>query len=285
MKAPDDARVRSALERILPGVADGARDLRLQPLGGGLEQRSVLIGVDGNQYVLRLHTGTATPLLDVAAEARVMRAAAAAGLAPRVIGADAESCALLTEYRAGAQPWTVPAARLAANIARAADLLRALHRVPATLPRFVAADVAEGYVARLAPAGRHELTLAEELVRLARGYDARYRADSLCHNDLVAANVLDDGGLALVDFEYAVCGAPVLDLASLAGMNDYTESQRGDLLTAYYGDPAPMTLAEFADVVRMVRLLAMFWALLGARRARDALDYLQLADHMARPLP
>ena len=285
MIAPDDARVRRALERILPDFAELASDCQWEPLDGGLEQRSFLIIVAGNRYVLRLHTATAVPLLDVAAEARVMQAAAAVGLAPRVIGADSECGVLLTEYRAGALPWTSAAARVPANIERAADLLRALHRVPVTLPPFAAAQIAQRYVADLAPSGRHELTLAEELLRLARSYDARYRADSLCHNDLVAANVIDDGGLALVDFEYAVCGAPILDLASLAGMNDYTESQRGDLLTAYYGQPAPVTLAEFADVVRMVRLLAMFWALLGARRARDALDYSRLADHMSRPLP
>ena len=155
----------------------------------------------------------------------------------------------------------------------------------APLPRFAATDIAERYVADLAAAGRRDVTLSEELARLARAYDGRYGADSLCHNDLVAANVLDDGGLVLVDFEYAVCGAPILDLASLAGMNDYTELQRRELLAApTIGEPVPVASAEFTDVVRMVRLLAMFWALLAAGRSREASGYLQLAEHLRQPL-
>jgi Ser/Thr protein kinase RdoA (MazF antagonist) len=258
--------------------------LQCERLAGGVEQRSFLVTVAAGQYVLRLRADAMAPLLDVVAEARVMSAVAAAGLAPRVIAADRESGALLTEYRPAATPWTPAEARAEANIGRAADLLRALHGVRATLPRFVAAEIAEGYVADLAAAGRRDVTLAEELARLARAYDGRYGADSLCHNDLVAANVLDGGGLVLVDFEYAVCGAPILDLASLAGMNDYTESQRRELLRAYYGERVPVTSAEFADVVRMVRLFAMFWALLAAGRSAEASGYLQLAEHMRQPL-
>ena len=58
----------------------------------------------------------------------------------------------------------------------------------------------------------------DELLTLARRYDARYAPTAFCHNDLVAANVLDDGQLALVDFEYAVRADPLLDLANAAGM-------------------------------------------------------------------
>jgi thiamine kinase-like enzyme len=284
LSAPDLAFVRSALRRLLPDVAQLPRGLHCEHLAGGVEQRSFLVTVAARQYVLRLRADAMVALLDIETEARVMGAVAAAGLAPRVIAADRETGALLTEYRPGATPWTPAAARAAANIDRAADLLRALHSVRATLPRFAATDIAERYFADLAAGGRHDVTLSEELARLARAYDGHYRADSLCHNDLVAANVLDGGGLVLVDFEYAVCGAPILDLASLAGMNDYTESQRRELLRAYYGERVPVTSAEFADVVRMVRLFAMFWALLAAGRSAEASGYLQLAEHMRQPL-
>jgi hypothetical protein len=46
----------------------------------------------------------------------------------------------------------------------------------------------------------------------------------------------------------------------------------------------PVTSAEFADVVRMVRLFAMFWALLAAGRSREASSYVQLAEHLRQPL-
>jgi thiamine kinase-like enzyme len=78
---------------------------------------------------------------------------------------------------------------------------------------------------------------------------------------LVAANVLETGDLMLIDFEYAARAAPILDLASLAAMNDFTNDDQRELLRAYYASSnAPVSLPELADVVRMVRLMAFFWA-------------------------
>jgi thiamine kinase-like enzyme len=100
----------------------------------------------------------------------------------------------------------------------------------------------------------------------------------LCHNDLVAANVLDDGNLVLVDFEYAVRAAPVLDLAGLAGMNDYGDRACRELLAAYNGDTrTPIAPAELSATVRMVRLIAYFWARMSERRVADATPYAALA--------
>ena len=45
----------------------------------------------------------------------------------------------------------------------------------------------------------------------------------LCHNDLLAANFLDDGtALWLVDWEYAGIGHPLFDLANLAANGQFT---------------------------------------------------------------
>jgi thiamine kinase-like enzyme len=113
-----------------------------------------------------------------------------------------------------------------------------------------------------------------------------YPPTALCHNDLVAANVLDDdGSLVLVDFEYAVRGAPILDLANLAGMNDYGARERRDLLAAYRGeDRSGVTEAELDKIIRLVRLIAFFWARLGELRAADATAYCELAAELARKL-
>jgi thiamine kinase-like enzyme len=95
--------------------------------------------------------------------------------------------------------------------------------------------------------------------------------------------VLDGGELTLVDFEYAVRAAPILDLASLAGMNDYASGQLRDLLEAYYRDAAP-AVDELASIVRMVRLLAWFWVRLGVQRVGNAEPYMQLAARLGAAL-
>lgn len=270
--AYDESQVRKALVRVWPDVV-AAGEAQVRPLGGGLNPRSFLIGARERRFVLRLPALGASGLLDLATEARAMRAAATAGIAPPVIAIDCEAELLLTEYFA-AEPGRVPSVR------RAATLLRELHGLDVDVPAYVASTIATRYVAALPS---HVLTAAErrwstELLALARDYDAQYTPTAFCHNDLFAANLLDDGvTLRLVDFEYAVRAAPVLDLAGLAGMNDFDVAARRALLAAYYGEARGAVSLEALDaVVRMVRLQSYFWARAaanggGARRAYERL--------------
>ena len=164
---------------------------------------------------------------------------------------------------------TAAAARTSANRARIAALLRRLHGIDASPPVFDAAGVAKEYVEAAESLGAlavEDRPLAEEFLRLAEDYGERHPATVVCHNDLHAANILDGGGLVLVDFEFAVLASPLLDLASVAALNDYTASDQGDLLRAYFaGAEPPLSAAEFAKVVRLVRLMAHFWILATAR--------------------
>ncbi len=302
MDAHDDS-VRAALGRVL--APDIVRRATLWALEGGVKRRSFLVSSGTDQWVLRLPAAGADALLDLDTEARVMRAAAAAGLAPDVVAVDASAGILLTDYRKSARAWTAGDARQPRNVERAAELLRALHAVRVAAPAFAAERIARGYVGALARAAdvpgnaRGAINLAaprpalvprdrrwaDELLELARHYDAAYPATALCHNDLVAANVLDDGSLVLVDFEYAARAAPILDLAGLAGMNDYGARERRELLAAYRGDDrAGLVETELDKIVRLVRLMAYFWARLGGLRAAAATAYRELAAELASKL-
>lgn len=267
----DEHAARAALERVL-GSGANSRGSQLAPLAGGTHRRSWLVTfADGRRAVLRTPTGYSNALLDVAAEARAVTAAAAAGLAPAVVAVDTESGILLTEYRPGTR-WDAPDVHRAANLARLTALLRALHALPTELPVFAAERIAARYLAAV-PRDVQEPRAAQwgdELLLLARRYDERYAPTAFCHNDLVAANVLDDGELALVDFEYAVRADPLLDLANLAGMNGFATAEQGALLAAYRGsEPTDAELAELRWLVRMVQLMAWFWALLGTAGTDD----------------
>jgi thiamine kinase-like enzyme len=285
--AADEAAARAALVRAWPAVERLASAPRLRRLAGGLRPRSWLVNAGGLELVLRLPQPGGAPLLDVAAEARVMRAAAARDLAPAVVAVDEAGGALLTAYRAAAV-WTPVDARAAANVVRIAALLRSLHALDVAAPTFAAASIAARYLAELAAADAAPAAaddrLRDELVRRARRFDAEHAPTALCHNDLVAANVLDDGALRLIDFEYAVRAAPLLDLAGLAAMNDYAERERRVLLEAYFGDVAPARAAALDDAIRLVRLLAYFWARLGERNAVDPRPYAELAAELGARL-
>lgn len=238
----------------------------------GVSNRSYLVTADGVRYVVKLRQAGLGDVLDLEEEAQLMSRAAAAGLAPGVVGADPDACALVSLYRSGARPWTRPAAREPRNIERAAALLRALHALPAALRPLQCAACARAYVAAAGGEGSvtTEKALAAEFVARAEDYDERFAPTVVCHNDLIADNILDDGALALVDFEFAMHAAPIIDLASFATMNGLGAEARRLLVGAYYrARPVPFTAADFDGVVRLLRLMAFFWARAAARESND----------------
>lgn len=286
--------VDPATERTVRGAVNGLLTpaepvCEIRPLSGGVGNRSYLVRSRARRWVVRLaKAASAGSVLDVTTEHRVTAQAAAAGLAPTVVASDPQTGVLVTSFITHARTWTDGEARWHENIARIAGHLRALHRLRADIAPFEAARVAQRYIARASdapPLAREQDRWADELLVAARRYDASHGAGVLCHNDLVAANILDDGRLWLVDFEYAVLGAPILDLAGVAGMNDYDTIRRRRLIDAYFAGSAPdFDEAELDTVVRLVRLLAYFWAVACASRADDAEPFRRFGEHTAAVL-
>jgi Ser/Thr protein kinase RdoA (MazF antagonist) len=279
------AEVRAAVRRVWPDAAT-VETAQIRALGGGLTPRTFLVAAGSRRHVLRLPAASAVALLDLETEARAMRAAATADLAPSVIAVDVEAGLLLTEYRV--TPSTPKRVRQPLSIAMIARALRALHAIDVDLPVYAVARIAAGYFAALAASSLTpaEQKWAAELAMLGRHFDESCPPTAFCHNDLAAANILVDGAAArFIDFEYAGRGAPLLDLASLADMNDFAERERQQLLDGYYGKaPAAPTLRDLVSAIRMVRLLAYFWARLAAQRMADMDAYAGLAADLGATL-
>ncbi len=272
MTAYTESDVRASLRRVWPDPA-AAETAEIRALGGGSEPRTFLAVAGPLRYVLRLPLASLPPLLDLATEARAMRAAARAGLAPDVVAVDLEAGLLLTQYYAGScSPELVRRPAVMATIVRA---LRALHRLDVDLPDYAVARIAASYLAELDRGGAQsrpgERDWADELARLGRDFDAAYPPTAFCHNDLAAANILGDSVAArFIDFEYAGRGTPLLDLASFAGMNGLAEDGRQRLLDEYYGKTAAPPLRDLDGTIRMLWLLAYFWARVAEQRVPRA---------------
>src|SRR5690606_13431550 len=285
-----DAGLRERVLRALrdaglvdvPGAPAAAVDLT--PLGGGLRPRSVLAAVSGRRFVVRVSDDPRAGALELPVEASVTDEAAALGIAPPVVAADARGGALITEYLSRARPLTAEALAAPQNVVRLARLLKRLHSIRRPLRKYDPEALADAYTRGLGALGADDRRRAAELRELARAYAARYPSHVLCHNDLIASNVLDDGELKLVDFEYAVTAAPVLDLAGVAALNHF-DDDGWQLANAYYGaSPVPFTQRELRRVVRLVRLIAYFWALSSSLGAKDRGPYAAFAERAAAAL-
>ncbi len=280
---------RAGLERLCRTLGVAARDLKISALGGGLHERSYRLSSDEGDWVVRLPVGGGAPCgLQLSAEQRLLEKLGAAGFTPAIVPSEPSEGVLITRYLSQATSWRAVDACEPDNITRIAKRLRDLHRIEADLPPFRASRIAAAY--RRLAGERQRLTdeqlgWGREFLELARAYDAESSPMTLCHNDLVAANILDDGQLWFIDFEYAVYAEPILDLASLASMNDFDAAQQASLIAAYYqGAAPPFSMKKFTDVIRLSRLVGYFWALAYRRNDREAAPADRFVENMAAVL-
>jgi thiamine kinase-like enzyme len=105
------------------------------------------------------------------------------------------------------------------------------------------------------------------------------------HNDLLAANLIDDGTrLWLVDFEYAGFGSPLFDLANLATNNQLPEDRERRLLEAYFdAAPGDGTWRAYAAMKCASLLRETLWSMVSEIHSTLDFDYAAYtAENLAR---
>ncbi len=187
----------------------------LGTLQGGRTNRSYLLAADGERWVLRLDAPDSAALgIDRVREQRILAAASAAGLAPPVLVADAVQGFMITAFIDGIH--VKPAGLTEDALTALFDLLARVHALNVEQ---VARDYRQ-YIANYLDSSGHLVgngpaalpaTLARRIAELEQGC-----ASGLCHHDPMPANVVFQGARPwLLDWEYAACGWPVLDLAAI----------------------------------------------------------------------
>ncbi len=97
------------------------------------------------------------------------------------------------------------------------------------------------------------------------------------HNDLLAANFIDDGErLWLLDWEYAGHNSPLFDLANLAANNDLSEEGERWLLQNYFTTTADERLWQRYRAMKCASLLReTLWSMVSEKYSKLAYDYRQ----------
>ncbi len=229
-------------------------------LAAGLSGAGVYrVEAGGDAYVLKIAEPT-EPVEAWRRKVDIQRLAAGAGIAPRVVHADAERRAVVSAFvvdRSFPALWMNPQTRDFA-LALLARTVRRLHELP--VPAGARAIDARGWLAELsASLAMFALpAFARDAIErvLAEPPPAAERAPVLCHNDLNPSNLAFDGErLLLLDWNTAAPNDPLYDLATLALFLRMDDATCRQLLAAYDAAPAGDVPARFRYLRRLVAAL------------------------------
>ena len=224
----------------------GAR--RVWELPGGLTNRNYAVQADSGRYVVRIAGHGELLAIDRDHDHHNSVAAASTGVGAPVIARLARDDVLVVGFIDG-QTLTAERVREPGMLPRIATACRTLHAGPRfagdfdmvrVLRRYLRIcqdhdfPLPSGYLAQLPWVARIEVVLAAAPV-----------APLPCHNDLLAANLIDDGvSIRIIDYEYSGNNDPCFELGNLAFENELDADGLAELSASYWGAELPAKLAR-----------------------------------------
>ena len=250
-----------------------------QPLTGGITNRNFLVEDGGERYFVRV--GDDIPVHGVMRfnERAASRAAAAAGVSPEVV--HDEPSILVLRYIDGE---TLDEARVRepGTLSRIVPLIKRCHyEVPKYLrgPSLVfwVFQVIRDYAATLRAGNSRMSETLPRLERISAVLEREVGSIRLVfgHNDLLAANFIDDGRrLWLVDWDYAGFNSPLFDLGGLASNNQLDAEQEQWLLEEYFDAPPNALLLRRYQAMKCASLLReSMWSMVSEIHSTLDFDY------------
>jgi thiamine kinase-like enzyme len=264
-----------AVLRSVPELGDGP--FHISPLPGGLtNQNYKVVAASGQQAVIRLSAPQSELLaIDRDAEHGNSLAAAAAGVAPRVLAYLPDQRALVIDW-IDARTFTTADLDDAPTLGRVAAACRQLHAGPRFHSDFNMVELQQRYLHLVISRGyRLPLTYLDLLPRVTAIGNAlaMWPLPTVpCHNDLLAANIMDDGErIWFIDFEYSGNADPCFELGDLWSETGLPPDRLEVLVSAYFGQASRTMVAR----ARLYGLLANYgWTLWASiQAATSAVDF------------
>ncbi len=259
------------------------------PLDGGITNVNFTVEDNGEKFVVRL--GGDIPVHHVMRfnELAASRAGFAAGTSPEIV--HAEPGVLVLRFIEG-HVFGEEDVRDPAKLEQVVELVKRFHeeapkhlRGPALI--FWVFHLVREYIHVLREGNsRHTgklqgfAKIADRLERIVGPIDLVF-----AHNDLLAANIIDDGAkLWLIDFDYAGFNSPLFDLANLASNNQLSEDQERWLLDTYFGCPPSDGLWRAYSAMKCASLLReTMWSMVSEIHSKLDFDFnTYTAENLAR---
>ena len=251
----------------------------VEPVGGGITNSNFLVRDRGKRYFVRI--GSDIPEHGVMRfhELAASRAAHAVGLSPEVV--HHEDGAMVLRFIEGRALEAADVAK-PRMLERIVPLIRRCHeempkhlRGPAMV--FWVFHVIRDYAHTLKESSSQWTQGLPRLLEIAGGLEAAVGPISLVfgHNDLLAANFIDDGERVwLIDWDYAGWNSPLFDLGGLASNNGLSGATEARLLELYLrGSPDSELLLRYEAMKCASLLRESMWSMVSEQTSRVDFDF------------
>jgi thiamine kinase-like enzyme len=250
-----------------------------QPLGGGITNTNFIVDDGGERFVVRI--GDDIPIHGVMRfnEIAAARAAHAAGISPEIVyTTDGVFVMRFVKGRTFAEKDV----REQQNLERILPLIQTCHNEipnhfqgPALV--FWPFHVCRSYILTAREGNSRLIDLLPRFAEINRELQHTVGEVKLVfgHNDLLAANFIDDGQrLWLLDWDYAGYNAALFDLANLSSNNGLSSEQEDWLLENYYQQPVTDRHRRRLSAMKCVSLLReTLWSIVSELHSTIDFDY------------
>lgn len=269
----------SVIEEAVAKIEDWrGRNISIQSLSGGLTNSNYRVEVDGTPYFVRV-PGNSTELLaiDRNNEYHNSKAAAEAGVAPKVFYYLPEYCVMVLEFHNG-KTMSKESLSAAGMPTRMAQAIKQLHSGPRFLTDFNMFRLTEYYLnvcrdreIRIPQGYFDKIPVIEQIEK---AMSVHPLATVPCNNDLLAENYLDDGKqLWIIDYEYSGNNDPTFELGNTCQEMQFDDNQIEEICAAYFGAASAAMISRMKLNMIMSDVGWGLWAAIQAKISTIDFDF------------
>lgn len=249
----------------------------IEPLEGGITNLNFLVSDSGSKSVVRLGSDIPEHLVYRSNEIIVSEAAYQIGVSPKLIYN--EPGVLVLEF---IESKTLEPKTVRENLYKIVPIIRKIHdEIPNKLsgqPQiFWVFYVIKYYSNYLLNNNSSHISLIPSLLKKAEKLEklSSPREIVFGHNDLLAANFLDDGSkIWVVDWEYGGFNDPLFDIGGLSSNNDLDENLENEVLEMYFKEKPSKDLIIKYNAMKTASLLReTMWSMVSEITSKIEFNY------------
>ena len=249
----------------------------IEPLEGGITNLNFLVSDSGSKSVVRLGSDIPEHLVYRSNEIIVSEAAYQIGVSPKLIYN--EPGVLVLEF---IESKTLEPKTVRENLNKIVPIIRKIHdEIPNKLsgqPQiFWVFYVIKYYSNYLLNNNSSHISFIPSLLKKAEKLEklSSPREIVFGHNDLLAANFLDDGSkIWVVDWEYGGFNDPLFDIGGLSSNNDLDENLENEVLEMYFKEKPSKDLIIKYNAMKTASLLReTMWSMVSEITSKIEFNY------------